>query len=68
MLNARCSSRKLFPNSPFFASKICYPLTPTKFSPAKCSYLAAILEKTDRKNPDNAYLIKAKRAVEAALT
>ncbi|CAG9540973.1 unnamed protein product [Cercopithifilaria johnstoni] len=30
--------------------------------------LKAILEKTDRKNPDNAYLIKAKRAVEAALT
>uniref|UniRef100_A0A8R1XT69 DH domain-containing protein n=3 Tax=Onchocerca TaxID=6281 RepID=A0A8R1XT69_ONCVO len=30
--------------------------------------LKAILEKTDRKNPDNAYLIKAKRAIEAALT
>uniref|UniRef100_A0A1I8EXQ4 Uncharacterized protein n=1 Tax=Wuchereria bancrofti TaxID=6293 RepID=A0A1I8EXQ4_WUCBA len=30
--------------------------------------LAAILEKTDRKNPDNTYLIKAKRAMEAALT
>ncbi|EJD76560.1 RhoGEF domain-containing protein [Loa loa] len=30
--------------------------------------LKAILEKTDRKNPDHAYLIKAKRAVEAALT
>ncbi|MCP9262915.1 Protein ECT2 [Dirofilaria immitis] len=30
--------------------------------------LKAILEKTDRKNPDNAYLVKAKRAVEAALT
>uniref|UniRef100_A0A0R3RZ06 Protein ECT2 n=1 Tax=Elaeophora elaphi TaxID=1147741 RepID=A0A0R3RZ06_9BILA len=30
--------------------------------------LKAILEKTDRKNPDNGYLIKAKRAIEAALT